>query len=386
MDKIKISSLGIFDEQKFRKLKETRNAWLNSGNDMIINPNTRLSELAYDLVPRMTNVVVKKVLKENDYCKTLVLNEINGRSLPPYRAGQRVALVVNIDGNFFTRDFTLIGSIRETINGEYRISVFKNDKDDTVMDYLFNNTKVGEKFSVSAPFGDFYYNDIRDENNVILIVNEKGVAPALAMAQAICEGIDNYHLTIFYGANYEKELAYKDELIKLADNPNVRVGFVLAKDSGKPDCLSGLISLDKIQSEFKVNHTSIFISGDEELLKYLVKELEPLNLPKKFIRYENFLPKCTVKKAQKYSLDIYINGEKYILDCYNNKTIMQALEDSGIYVPSRCHNGSCGFCSSELVKGEVKVINDKRNEEDKKLNIIHPCCTYPQSDIEIVVR
>ena len=99
MDKIKISSLGIFDEQKFRKLKETRNAWLNSGNDMIINPNTRLSELAYDLVPRMTNVVVKKVLKENDYCKTLVLNEINGRSLPPYRAGQRVALVVNIDGD-----------------------------------------------------------------------------------------------------------------------------------------------------------------------------------------------------------------------------------------------------------------------------------------------
>ena len=347
MDKIKISSLGILDEQKFKKLKETRNNWLTNGEDLIINPNTRLSNLAYDLFPRMTNVFVNKILKENDYCKTIVLNETNGRSLPPYRAGERIALVVNIDGNFFTRDFTLIGSIRDSLNSEYKIAIFKED--DLVIDYLFNNIKVGEKFSVSAPFGDFYYDNIRDQENVVLLVNNKGVAPALAMAQAICDGIDNYHLTIFYGANYEKELAYKDELIKLADNPNVRVGFVLAKENNKEDCLYGKISLDKIQSEYKINHTSIFISGDEEFLKYLAQELIPLDLPKKFIRYESFLPKCSIRRSQKYNLDIYINGEKYIIDCYNNRTIMQALEDSGIYIPSRCHNGSCGFCSSELV-------------------------------------
>ena len=314
------------------------------------------------------------------------MNELNGRGLPSYRAGQRVALVVNIDGNFFTRNFTLIGKIRESINGEYRVAVFKDENNDAVIDYLFNKGKIGDKYSVSAPFGDFYYNDIRDEKNVIMIVDKNGVGAALAMAQSICDEIENYHLTIFYSARKEKELAYKDELITLADNPNVRVGFVLSEESGKEDCLTGQVSIDKIKSEYKPDHTSIFISGSEELLKYLARELTPLNLPKKFIRYEKFLPVHDVKKVQKYDLDIYINGEKYIIDCYNNKTIMQALEDSGIYIPSRCRNGSCGFCNSELVKGEVKIINDKRNAADKELNIIHPCCTYPQSDIEIVVR
>mgnify|MGYP003308156798 FL=1 len=38
---------------------------------------------------------------------------------------------------------------------------------------------------------------------------------------------------------------------------------------------------------------------------------------------------------------------------------MQALMDGGVYIPSKCHNGSCGYCRSELVLGEVKIINDK---------------------------
>ena len=99
MDKIKISSLGILDEQKFKKLGEAREEWLTSGSDYIVNPNTKLSKLTYEMYPKMTNVVVKKILSENDKCKTFVLNEPNGRSLPTYRAGDRVALVVNVDGN-----------------------------------------------------------------------------------------------------------------------------------------------------------------------------------------------------------------------------------------------------------------------------------------------
>jgi ferredoxin-NADP reductase len=386
MDKIKISSLGILDEQKFKKLGEAREEWLTSGSDAVINPNTKLSKLTYEMYPRMTNVVIKNILNESDNCKTFVLNEPNGRSLPSFRAGNKVALVVNIDGNFFTRNFTIISPIRDAIKGEYRIAVFKDDKNDAVMDYLFNKSKIGEKCSISAPFGDFYYSDIRDEEKVILIVNEKGIAPALAMAQSICDEIENYQLTVFYSAKKESDLVYRDELIRLADNPSVRVGFVLEEDTDHDDYLTGEVSLDKIKSEYKPDHTSIFISGDEELLEYLATELAPLNLPKKFIRYENFLPEVKNRRTQRYDLYIYINGEKYAVDCYNNKTIMQALEDSGIYIPSRCRNGSCGFCNSELVKGEVKIINDKRNDADKALNLIHPCCTYPLSDIEIVIR
>ena len=115
-------------------------------------------------------------------------------------------------------------------------------------------------------------------------------------------------------------------------------------------------------------------------------ELESLKLPKKYVVYDDFFPVCNIKRVVKYKLSIYVNNEKYEVPCYNNKTIMQALMDGGVYIPSNCHNGSCGYCRSELVLGEVKIINDKRSSTDKKYNYIHPCSTYPLSDIEIIVR
>ena len=206
------------------------------------------------------------------------------------------------------------------------------------------------------------------------------------MMQAIVEGEEHFNLTLFYNEKKKDDLLYEEEINELVrKNANLKVKYVLI-DEDRSGYLNGYISLDKIEPEFIVNDTSIFISGNEGLLKYLDKELEALKLPKKYIVYNSFFPVCNIKRVIKYKLSIYVNNEKYDITCYNNKTIMQSLMDGGVYIPSKCQNGSCGFCRSELVSGDVKIINDKRNNADKKYNYIHPCSTYPLSDIEIIVR
>ena len=381
MEKIKISTLGAFDEQKFKNLAANRDSWLKKGEDMVINPQTKTQLLVDELKPKMIVASVKKVLNETEHAKTIVLSEGSNKLLPPFKPGQKIALIINIDGNFYTRNFSLSGSVNA--DKEYRITVLE-DKDDFVISYLFNRLRVGEKFSITAPYGDFYYEPIRDEKNLLMIVNSTGIGAAYAMAQAVKDGFYNINLTIFYTEKKNSDLIYKDELIKLASGDNIRVGFVLSEES-REDTLDGFVTLKLIQSELKDN-TSIFISGTEGLLKYLEKELQRLGLPKKYIRYDSYLPNCNIKRVAKYNLSIFIGDEKYVIPCYNNKTILQAIEDGGIYIPSRCHDGSCGLCRSELVKGEVKIVNDKRVNADKKYNFIHPCSTYPLSDIEIVVR
>lgn len=61
------------------------------------------------------------------------------------------------------------------------------------------------------------------------------------------------------------------------------------------------------------------------------------------------------------------------------------MEQAGIKAPSRCRSGQCGWCHSMLVSGEVFIPDeaDGRREADKKFGWIHPCCTYPLSDIEL---
>ncbi len=206
------------------------------------------------------------------------------------------------------------------------------------------------------------------------------------MGQAIISGIENFNLIIFYSEKHEKDLLFKKELLKFAELSNkIKVRFVLSVDKNE-NMQSGFVSLDKIKKDFVLGKTSIFIAGSEGLLKYLNNELKGLELPKKYIRYDNYLPRCNIKKVVQYKLTMYVNTEKIEIPCYNNKTIMQSIEDSGIYMLSKCGNGSCGFCHAELIFGDVKIVNDKRIKADKIYNYIHPCCTYPLSDVEIIVR
>ncbi len=71
MEKIKISTLGAFDEQKFKKLADNRDGWLKKGKDLIVSPDTKTTSLIDGLQPKMITVAVKKILKETDNVKTI---------------------------------------------------------------------------------------------------------------------------------------------------------------------------------------------------------------------------------------------------------------------------------------------------------------------------
>ena len=84
---------------------------------------------------------------------------------------------------------------------------------------------------------------------------------------------------------------------------------------------------------------------------------------------------------------VHIRDEVYNIPALNNETLLSALERAGIKSPSRCKSGSCGFCHSRLINGNyyVKPEHESRRLADLKFGYVHPCCTYPESDMEIDV-
>lgn len=385
MAKIKMSSLGLIDEHKFKKLASDREEWLLSGEDMLLSNSYKVNKLVDAINPSQVIVGINKVVLEKEEYKTISLIARNVSELPLFNPGQKISITLKIDDKYYTKAYTLVSSPNDCFNGKYMITV-KNDKENPVDNYLFNEAKKGERIVVSNPFGDFYYNPIRDYKNIIAIANSEGIMAILAMMKAIVEGNLDCNLSLYYSEKTETDLLYKDELLELSDKSDkIKIKIVLI-DENKKGYLNGYVTTEMLKEDIVENNTSIFISGNEALLKYLNTELEELKLPKKYIRYNSFLPVCNIKRVVKYKLSIYVNNEKYELPCYNNKTIMQALMDGGVYIPSKCHDGSCGFCRSELISGEVKIVNDKRIYIDKKYNYIHPCTTYPLGDIELIIR
>ena len=381
MKKIKLNTR--FLDNKLKSIAKDRMNYLNSGEDTLINTNDYIEKVK-DKINR--DDIVVEISKIEDYSKykVITLSSINGEELPVFRAGNKVCLTIEIDNKYYSKSYTIISGLNKAYNGEYKITVL--DSDNKVDNYLFNYINIGGRALISKPFGEFYYNKFRDMNQVIAIVSKDGIFPVMAFINAIIDTQEDFKLTVFYTEKRFEDILFYEELIKINNRyNNINIKFLLSLED-RDGFINGYVTKEMILDIVKDNNYSFFLSGTEGMLKYLNKELETFKLPKKLIRYEDYLPVCNIKKVNTYKMILFINNDKYELPCYNNKTIIESIYESGIYIPSKCSVGSCGFCKSELLSGEVKIVNDKRTIMDIKYNYIHPCSTYPLSDIKIIVR
>lgn len=384
MVKVKISSLSKLDLLKYKNLALDRTDWLLDGSGNLIGKNTSLEKLTNGLAINEEEVYIKNVIKETAICKTIVLKTKDEKKLPYFRAGQYITLTKIIDGKFITRPYTITSSLDDALKGEYRITV-ERVENGIMSTYLVEEAEVGEKFTISGPFGNFYYTKLRDNSNVIGLASGRGITPFFAMVNALEAHDEDFKLNLLYNCRRDEDIIFKKELLRLADElDNFNLKIILS-DEEREEYLNGFITAELIK-DLGISEFSIFACGYEGFLKYLNKELEQFKLPRKFIRYEEYLPKCNIKKVKKYSMTVRVGTAIKKSECYNNKTILESLEDAKIYVPSRCHTGKCGLCKTKLINGKVKVVNDKRNKVDEDENFIHPCCTYPMSDIEIRIK
>lgn len=80
-------------------------------------------------------------------------------------------------------------------------------------------------------------------------------------------------------------------------------------------------------------------------------------------------------------------GEEKTVTGSTDDSLLQILEKNGIAAPSHCRSGECGWCHSRLVSGEVYAPTsvDGRREADKKFGFIHPCVSFPLTDLTIEV-
>ena len=120
----------------------------------------------------------------------------------------------------------------------------------------------------------------------------------------------------------------------------------------------------------------------------MLKELAPYDLPRKAIRKDaGSCGNREVSAPRTFRLTVHVRDKVYAISALENETLLTAMERAGIDAPNKCRAGGCGYCHSKWVRGEYVVADgrDGRREADRKFGFIHPCVTYPASDIELIV-
>lgn len=369
----------------------------NTPPKSIYNPNT----LSAKLHPHCQFCKISNI-EDFGYAKsyTLVPDKDNGtEELAYFRAGQYLAIALEIDGKPTTRAYTIASSPTKALgndNNSYVITV-KKANDGYASDYILGNWKIGDSVVTSGPLGNFYYQSLRDADTVVCLAGGSGITPFISMAAAVSEGIEDFNMIILYGSKTSDSILLKTELDLIASKSNGKVKVVnVLSDETAEGYENGFITSEIIKKYVAAEDYSVFVCGPKAMYKHLDAELKKLGLKERRIRFElsgeygdpaqdkNYPAEY---KGKKFKIKVLVRGESFEAECESDQTLLNAMESAGISVPSDCRSGECGWCHSRLISGNVFIPekSDKRRAADKKFGWIHPCITYPLSDIEIEV-
>lgn len=388
------------------RVTKARRRLIESGSpeNLYSDPIKALSE---ELHPLVTHVKVEKVEDVSPTARKITFTADEGDILPPFQAGQYCSLDLIIDGTVTTRPYSISSApfqAREAGAGApfFELTV-RNGKPGTgfASSWIYSNVKAGDKFTAHLPFGQFFYEPLRDAKHVVALAGGSGITPFYSMAKEIEHGTLDMDLTILYGSVSTKDIILEKQLEAIKSD---RVRFINVI-SGEEDYEGekGFLSADIIKKysfgDIEKGDTTYFVCGPLPMYHFVRGELEKLHVPARRIRMEVFGAPRDVTKAEGYPADfvpavfkltVKRGLQSDVIDASSAEPLAVAMERAGIPNNTRCRSGACGYCRCRLDEGKLFVPSegDGRRWADKKFGYYHACSSYPMSDctIEIPIK
>ena len=395
-DKSALKGLGI---GPFLNQVKTRNRMIEAAPDDMPQSIFNVNRLAASLHPARQYVKIASVTHHGD-AKSFVLipdREKGTEKLAYFRASQYVSVELNIGGALVNKPYTIRSNPKDALGEEssYTLTI-KLTQPAYASKYILDNWKEGDSLRISGPLGDFYYQALRDAKHVVALAGGSGITPFYSMAAAIVDGIEDFDMTILYGSRSSNGILLKEEIEELAERSKGRVKVVhILSHEEKEGYEHGFITGELIKKYAPEGDYSVFMCGPKAMYDFEDGEMAKLGLPKRRVRKEmsgDYLgveknPDYPAPREQEFRLTVDIRGEKQTVACKAGESLLWAMERAGIAAPSHCRSGECGWCHSRLVSGKYFCPReaDGRRLADEKFGWIHPCCTFPLSDMEICV-
>ena len=358
-----------------------------------------VNKLSRELHPDKQFVTIGEIKVWDDNCKSFTFvpdPERGTEQLAFFKAGSYLSVFLDVNGMKLTRPYSISSSPQEALDGKVTLTI-KRVPGGIASNYMLDHWKVGDKVTLTGPLGEFVYLPVRDGSTVIGVAGGSGITPFHSFAKAIAEGDEDFNLVLLYGSRTEKDILFKDEFDAIQKQTGkVKVVHVLS-DEEKPGFEHGFITADLIRKYAPAEDYSIFLCGPAGMYSFLDKQIETLHLERKWVRHELQGEVHNPEKLPDYPADrtipaevkitVRICGEEQTITASTGDTILQSLEKNGIAAPAHCRSGECGWCHSLLLSGEVYCPKhlEHRREADFDFGYIHPCCTFPLSDIAVEV-
>jgi prolycopene isomerase len=338
--------------------------------------------------PSRLELRVAKITEETASAKTLRLVTTEWR-LPNFRAGQYINVFLDIDGVQTSRPY----SIASPPGTPYFDVTVRRTPHGFVSDYLLDRVKPGDVFETTGPNGNFYYEPLMDTGELVFLAGGSGITPFMSIIREAAEKRPPFTVHLIYGSRDPSDIIFEAELKELSEkHPSLTVDFVISEPHAAWQGACGLLDARMISSlAGSVEGKTFYVCGPEQMYELCGGALESLGVPGRRVRREVYGPPVDVTLEPGWP-GVLSTDEFSVTEERSGRTVkakpteplMNSLERDGLVVPALCRSGECAACRTRLIEGEIFAPERvHRRWIDERAGYIHPCMSYPLSDLRI---
>ena len=218
----------------------------------------------------------------------------------------------------------------------YIIGVKREPQSRGGSDCLHDVVREGDVLAVSEPRNNFSLR--RDADLTVLIAGGIGATPLLAMAQALRhQGLD--HQLHYFGRS-EDHLAFPDRLETLGEAVRRHCGLDPQQTRAKlREVLGGYVPGQQL-----------YVCGPGPMIEAVRELSSECRWPIEKVHFEYF--KNTNEIDKDSTFQVALARSCLTVDVGPGETILEAIREAGVEMPSSCEQGACGTCLATVIEGE----------------------------------
>ena len=275
------------------------------------------------------------------------LSTEDGSALPAWTPGAHVD--VHLPSGKI-RQYSLCGDPADRT--EYRIAVLRQPQGRGGSEEVHRELRAGTLLKLGSPRNDFV---LEEAPAYRFVAGGIGITPILPMIRAAAAQGSAWHLV--YGARSRDHFAFLSELEGLSELDGVPGGTLelYAQDQNGHPPLAPVAAagLDG----------PVYCCGPAPLLDALAGEMERAGSAGN-LRFERFAP-LALEAANEQGFEVLLAASGTVVAVGPDVSVLDAVREAGVAVPSSCEMGICGTCETAVIDGTVDHRDDLLTDEEK---------------------
>ena len=278
------------------------------------------------------------------------LRDAGGRALPPFSAGAHLTVQTP---SGVRRNYSLCSGPAE--KDFYHIAVKRDSAGRGGSVSMADSVNEGDILSVSAPRNKFELHPRAEK--FLFIAGGIGITPILSMMRHLkAQGHEDYKL--IYCTRDAGSTAFLTELTGPEFGKHVQIHHDLGDINN---------ALDFWPVFETPNKAHVYCCGPRGLMD-AVADMSG-HWPSGAIHFESFgVDASTFAANTAFTVRLQKTGKTIAVAA--DQSILEALRDAGIRVPSSCESGTCGSCKTRLLSGEAEHRDMVLGDDEKQGNIM----------------